>query len=147
MTTRYCDNCDHTSISKYRLHSVSVTLMLLGNDPVHSAHVTATPLLSLIQPFLLRPCVLPLRFCDPRWLHYIKKERGKRNYLGVVRDQEYKAAPFSSNSLDKLECMDANAATKERKQAMHDALSRLRLQGLSAGVRLMPGQAFCAQTD
>src|SRR5271157_988988 len=77
MTTRYCDNCDHTSISKYRLHSVSVTLMLLGNDPVHSAHVTATPPLSLIQPFLLRPCVLPLRFCDPRWLHYIRKKGGK----------------------------------------------------------------------
>jgi len=60
--------------------------MLLGND--HSAHVTATPLLSLIQRFLLRPCALPLRFCDPRWLHYIKKEKGEKKLSGCVRDQE-----------------------------------------------------------
>jgi hypothetical protein len=38
--------------------------------------------------------------------------------------------------------MDANAATKERKQAMHDALSRLRLPVVSAGVRLTPGRLF-----
>jgi hypothetical protein len=76
-----------------------------------------------------------------------KERKGEKKLSGCVLDQEYKAAPFSWNSLNKLECTDANAATKERKQAMHDALSRLRLQGLSAGVRLMPGQAFCAQTD
>src|SRR5271165_5265486 len=126
MTTRYCDNCGHTRISKYRLHSVSVTLMLLGNDPVHSAHVTATPLLSLIQLFLLRPCVLPLRFCDPRWLHYIKKERGKRNYLGVCEIKNRKPRLFRRIPSINLNAWDANAPTKERKQAMHEFLRRMR---------------------
>ena len=114
------------SISKCRLHSVSVTLTLLGTDPVRSAHVTATPLLSLIQPFYLRPVSFRPFLWTPR-LHYIKKERGKRNYLGVkVAPQNIKPRLYRPNSLDKLECMDANAATKEMTR------SRLRAQGLSA---------------
>jgi hypothetical protein len=44
-----------------------------------------------------------------------KEGKGEKKLSGCVRDQEYKAAPFSSNSLNKLECMDANAATKEKK--------------------------------
>ena len=87
--------------------------MLLGTHPVHSVPVTATPLLSLIQPFLLRPCVLPLRFCDPQWLHYIKKEKGKRNYLGVCGIKNIKPHLFHG-ILNKLEYMDANAATKKK---------------------------------
>jgi hypothetical protein len=129
MTTKYCEIAiiEHFQIpASLRFCDSDATL---GTDPVHSAHVTATPLLSLIQPFLLRPCVLPLRFCDPRWLHYIKKERGKKKLSRVCAGSEYKAAPFSRNSLYKLESMDTDAATKEGKQATHDALSRLRLQG------------------
>jgi hypothetical protein len=54
-----------------------------------------------------------------------KERKGEKKLSGCVRDQEYKAAPLSWNPLNKLEYMDANAATKERKQAMHDTLSRL----------------------
>jgi hypothetical protein len=71
-----------------------------------------------------------------------KERKGEKKLSGCVRDQEYKAAPLSWNSFNKLKCMDANAATKERKQAMHDALSRLRLPVVSAGVRLTPGRLF-----
>jgi hypothetical protein len=44
-----------------------------------------------------------------------KERKGEKKLSACVRDQEYKAGPFSSNSLDKHECMDANAATKEKK--------------------------------
>jgi hypothetical protein len=43
-----------------------------------------------------------------------KERKGEKKLSACVRDQEYKAGPFSSNSLDKHE-VDANAATKEKK--------------------------------
>jgi hypothetical protein len=85
MTTRYCDNCDHTSISKCRLNSVYVTLMLLGNDPVHSAHVTATPFLSLIQ--LFYSVLVSFRSVFVTRGGYLYKERkGGKEIIRVLRE-------------------------------------------------------------
>src|SRR6266478_8862555 len=79
-------NCDHTSVKKYRLHSVSGDSVFIESDSVHSAHVTATPFLSLIPPFLLRSCILPLRFCDPRWLHLYKRKKREMKLSGCTGD-------------------------------------------------------------
>jgi hypothetical protein len=43
-----------------------------------------------------------------------KERKGEKKLSGCVRDQEYKAAPLSWNPLNKLEYMDANAATKKK---------------------------------
>jgi len=65
---------------------------------LHSAHVTATPFLSLIPPFLLRSCILPLRFCDPRWLHLYKERKGEMKLSGCVEIKKIKAMSLSRSS-------------------------------------------------
>jgi len=82
------------AFKKYRLHSVSGDSVFIESDSVHSAHVTATPFLSLIPPFLLRSCILPLRFCDPRWLYLYKERKGEMKFSGCMGDQEKKPRLF-----------------------------------------------------
>src|ERR1700751_1993031 len=71
------------AFKKYPLHSVSGDSVFIESDSVHSAHVTAAPFLSLIPPFLLRSCIFPLRFCDPRWLHLYKESKSGRTSLSA----------------------------------------------------------------
>ena len=111
-------NCGSHEHKKYRLHSVSGDSVFIESDSVHSAHVTATPFLSLIPPFLLRSCILPLRFCDPRWLHLYKERKGEMKLSGCTGDQENKATSLSQSSRNEpknnqSKQMEANTGTRD----------------------------------
>ena len=103
------------AFKKYRLHSVSGDSVFIESDSVHSAHVTVAPFLSLMPPFLLRSCILPLRFCDPRWLHLYKERKGEMKLSRCTGDQENKAnvsfTKFSQRTLKKYQRKQMEANT------------------------------------
>jgi hypothetical protein len=113
------------AFKKYRLHSVSGDSVFIESDSLHSAHVTATPFLSLIPPFLLRSCFLPLRFCDPRWLHLYKERKGEMKLSGCTGDQENKATSLSRSSRNEPKKKYQASRWRQTPNAPNEGFSRL----------------------